>query len=232
MPCTQNIISKLKLSVPVGLLPDIPVDYNPGHHPIDSHGENAIFTSQSTANSMEFGFDLGSASGFDLDFENMDVDTSGPGFGSTYLDVSAVTFDYEKAFMQAALSIGIQENRSDSDNFQADSDTGSSQLVLPPSSYPSESHLNVNNMSSIQVGTTSAGLSESSLPVVPSPYTSGVPVPSAPPLPVSEPDDVHAHHQPTKRKKVAEVNAAHILPEGLQRIRTKSAKAAAALSSG
>jgi hypothetical protein len=204
-----------KLSVPVGpsLFPDMPVDYDHGHHPmIDS--ANA---SQSMAtNSMEFNF--GSESGFNFDFnefdftntdnfdfENMDVDALGLG----NLDVA--TFDYKQAFTEAALSIGVQENRSD--NFPADS----SRLILPPGPYPY--HPNVNTMSTIG---TSAGLSS---PVLSS--TSGVL--SAPTLP--EPDGIYAHHRPTKRKKVDEVNAAHILPEGLQRSRTKSAKAVAALGS-
>jgi len=51
---------------------------------------------------------------------------------------------------------------------------------------------------------------------------------NAPTLPKS--DMVH-DYRPMKRKKVDEVDAAHILPEGLQRRRTKSAKAAAALES-
>jgi hypothetical protein len=70
---------------------------------------------------------------------------------------------------------------------------------------------------------TPAGLSSSS------PVLSSTSVLSVPTLP--EPDGIHAHNRPTKRKKVDEVNAAHILPEGLQRTRTKSAKAAAAQES-
>jgi hypothetical protein len=42
--------------------------------------------------------------------------------------------------------------------------------------------------------------------------------------------ELHAY-QPMKHKKVDEVDAAHILPEGLQHCQTKSAKAAAALES-
>jgi len=51
---------------------------------------------------------------------------------------------------------------------------------------------------------------------------------NTPTLPKS--DMVHVY-QPMKRKKVDEVDAAHILPEGLQRRQTKSAKAAATLES-
>ena len=195
------------LFVLVGLFPDMPVDYDHGHPPIDS--PNITFPAQSMANSTEFGFDF-DFNEFDFtnmdnfDFENMDVDA----LGLDSLDVST-TIDYEHAFMEAALSIAVQENRSD--YFQADS----SQLVLPP--YPS--HPNTDTISSIG---TSAGLSS---PVLSS--TSGVL--SAPTLP--EPDGIHAHRRRTKRRKVDEVDAAHILPEGLQRSRTKSAKATAALES-
>ena len=197
-----------KLSVLVGLFPNMPVDDGHGHHPNDS--ASTTFPSQSMANSMDFGFGFGS--GFDLDFnefdftnmnnldfENMDVDALGLGD----LDVSA-TFNYKQAFMEAAL--GVQENTR-SDGFQADS----SQLVLPP--YPS--HPNVDTMSSIG---TSTGLS--------SPVLSSTSAPTVP-----KPDGIHAHRRPTKRKKYDEVNATHILPEGLQRSRTKSAKATAALES-
>ena len=190
----------------------MPVVYDHSHPPtVDS--PNTTFTTQSMANSTELGLDFGS--GFDFDFnefnftnlddfdlENMDVDA----LGLEDLDISA-TIDYEQAFMEAALSIGMQENRSD--YFQADS----SQLVLPP--YPSDP--NIDTMSSIDI---SAGLSS---PVLSSTSCAL----SAPTLP--EPDGIHARRWPTKRRKVDEVNTAHILPEGLQRSRTKSAKATAAL---
>ena len=174
----------------------MPVDYDHGDPPINS--PNTTFPTQSMGNSTEFGFDFGSDFNFDFnefdfdnfDFENMDVNALGLG----NLDVST-TIDYEQAFMEASLSIGVQENRFD--YFQADS----SQLVLPP--YPS--HPNVDTMLSIG---TSGGLSS---PVLSS--TSGVL--SAPTLP--EPNGIHAHRRRTKRRKVDEVNAAHILPDGLQR---------------
>ena len=41
--------------------------------------------------------------------------------------------------------------------------------------------------------------------------------------PSQTPGWCHAHHRPTKRKKIDEVNTAHILPEGLQWSWTKSA---------
>jgi hypothetical protein len=183
---------------------------------------------------MEFdpGFDFGS--GFDdfdinefnfthmdnFDFANTDIQVDALGSGN--LEIGA-KFDYKKAFMEAALSIGGQENMSD--NFQADSSGSESHrdVVLPP--YPS--HPNIDTMSESSIGAT-AGRSS---PILSSESTKGVTVPSAPTLPESDGIQVHAHRRPTKRKKVEEVNAAHILPEGLQRIRTKSAKATAALES-
>jgi hypothetical protein len=192
----------------------MPVDYNHGHHPIDS-----TFPSESMANStgMEFGFNFGSESGFNLDFnefdfENMDVMVASDGLGAP--------LGSNPVFMEAALSIGAQENTR-SDNFPADS--SEALHVLPP--YPS--HPNVDTMSSTGMISTSAGFT-SPVPSSTGPRTS---VLNAPTLP--EPDGIHAHtgNRPTKRKKVDEVNAAHILPEGLQRSRTKSVKAAAAQES-
>ena len=63
----------------------------------------------------------------------------------------------------------------------------------------------------------------------PSGSTSTTSMLNVPTLPKS--NVVHSHQRPTKRKKIDEVDATHILPEGLQRSRTKSAKAAAALES-
>ena len=77
--------------------------------------------------------------------------------------------------------------------------------------------------SSIQVST-SAGPSY----LAPS-STSGVLSLSTPTIP--ELDGIHSHRRPTKRKKIDEVNAADILPDGLQRSHTKSLKATAALES-
>jgi hypothetical protein len=68
---------------------------------------------------VEFGFDFGGAS-FDFDFnnstdldnynfENMDVDDA-LGMDNLDSDVSGcATFDYEQAFVEAAISIGIQD---------------------------------------------------------------------------------------------------------------------------
>ena len=95
----------------------MPVVYDHSHRPT-VNSPNATFPTQSMANSTELGLNFGS--GFDFDFENMDLDA----LELENLDVSA-TIDYEQAFMGATLSIGIQENRSG--YFQADS----SQLVLP-----------------------------------------------------------------------------------------------------
>jgi hypothetical protein len=200
-----------KLSVPVGLFPDMPVDYDhhDGNHPIDS--ANATFSSHSMANSMDSEF----ASGFNFGSNEFDFANTDTNFDFEKMDSlglgnpdAGATFNYEQAFMEAAISIGVQENKLN--NFQA----GSSQLVL--ALYPSPLSIDSDTI------LTSADLSSPALS-----STSGVL--SAPTLP--EPDDIHAHHRPTKRKKVNEVNAAHILPEGLQRSRTKSAKAAAALES-
>ena len=193
----------------------LPVSYDHGNHPVD--GANATFPSHSAANTMNSGFTTG-GSGFnfgsnEFDFKNMDtgdfdfenVDSLGLGnLGAS------TTFNYERAFMEAAISIGGQEN------VQA----GSSQLVLAHPGHPSRLSVDSNTILPVQVGT--ACLSSPDLS-----STSGVLI--APTLP--EPNDILAHHRPTKRKKVDEVNEAHILPEGLQRSRTKSAKAAAALES-
>ena len=189
----------------------LPVSYDHGNHPVD--GANATFPSHSAANrdSMDSGF----ASGFnfgsnEFDFKNMNTDfdfKNMDSLGRGNLDASA-TFNYEQAFMEAAISIGVQ------DNFQA----GNSQLVL---AHPSHLSIDSNTILPIQVGT--ACLSSPDLS-----STSGVL--SAPTLPEPDSDDI-LHNRPTKRKKVDEVNAVHILPEGLRRNRTKSAKAVAALES-
>lgn len=199
-----------KLSVPDALFL-VPVEHD--HHPcsIDSTVTNTTsgFSSPSTGNSMNFGFDYDSG----FDFGNMDIYAGGV---NPSPDVSA-TFDYEQAFTEAALSIGhgvqvLQENRSET--LQLDGE--GSQPELPPDpSHP--------NVDAIQVATvTSAG---PSIPVLSS--TSG----GLGALALPEPDGIHAHCRPIKRKKVDEVNAAHILPEGLQRSRKKSAKASAARES-
>ena len=127
--------------VDLPVFPDMPgpVDYNHGlnWNPID-----ASFPSQSMAsNSKELGFEFSSAeSGFNFDFENMDINALS--WGNLDHDVRT-TFNYEQAFMEAALLIGVQENRSNSDIFQADG----SQLALPLAPYPS--HPNIDTMLSI-----------------------------------------------------------------------------------
>ena len=200
----------------------MPVDYDHGNHSID--GANATFPSHSAAtNSMDSGFASGLNFGSnEFDFKNMDTDLDLENIDSlglgTNLDAST-TFNYEQAFMEAAISIGVQENKLD--DFQAGSGS-ESQLVLPHN--PSRLSIDSESNTIPSIGT--AGLS-SPVPIPSSTSASGVL--SAPTLP--EPDGIHAHHRPTKRKKVNEVNAAHILPEGHQRSRTKSARAAAALDS-
>ena len=80
-----------------------PVDYNHGlnWNPIDTS-----FPSQSMANSTEFGFKFSSAeSGFNFDFENMDINALA--LGNLDHNVSTI-FNYEQAFMEAALLIGVQ----------------------------------------------------------------------------------------------------------------------------
>ena len=97
--------TKLKLSVPVGLFPDMAVDYDHGHHPIDSAKFGFNFGSES--GSVGFNFDFNAFDFNNFDFENMmDVNVS-------------ATFDYKQAFMEAALSIDVEENMSN--NFPADS---------------------------------------------------------------------------------------------------------------
>jgi hypothetical protein len=86
---------------------------------------------------------------------------------------------------------------------------------------PQSSHLDANMILSLNPSTNHS-----------SPYpTSNTSMSNAGPTPLkSDSDMVHAH-QPTKHKKVDEVNAAHILPKCLQCCQTKSVKAAAALTS-
>ena len=212
----------------------------------DGYG-NSLPLQQSTSSSFEFGSSFSTGSNLDFnnqnmagldsfDFEEMDVDVLGMGTQG----VSA-EFDYEQAFVEAALSIGIHPEENRSVTFQGDGptcpsypnlDTISStsgmlnaptlpeagvdgfepQLLVPsspPTSYP-----NIDRLDTVPVTVTMSSIG-------------GPGVLSAPILP--EPDSIH--RRPTKRKKVNEVNSAHILPEGLQRSRTKSAKAAAALES-
>jgi hypothetical protein len=260
LPCTQNWIHQLSVPVG-GLFPDMahghhPIDGAKTTFPFQSMMEFG-FNFGSESGSSGFNLDFNS---FDRDFDAFDFTNSDNfdfGLGNMDVDGSA-TFDYKHAFMEAAVSaMGVQENASASDNFPANS----SQLASPPypshpnvdtmssigtstglsSPVPSstsgsgglsaptlpvpDDHPNVDTMSSIY---TSTGLSS---PVPSSP--GGLSAPTLPLIPVPDhPDDILArHHRPTKRKKVDEVNTAHILPEGIQRSRTRSAKAVAALES-
>ena len=98
---------KLWLCVLVDLpvFPDMPrpVDYN---HGLNWNSIDTSFPSQSMANSTEFGFEFNSAkSGFNFDFENMDINALA--LGNLDHNVSTI-FNYEQAFMEAALLIGVQ----------------------------------------------------------------------------------------------------------------------------
>ena len=212
LPCIQIAFAKTPPDMPVQ------VNYDNFHHSIDSATGNATYFSQSMANGCLNGIGLSVGTGFNYDFENMDVNALG--MGTTNLDVGT-TFDYKQAFVEAALSIGIQpeentNNRPDNFLTRSQGDGFPSHPKIP----------NIDTMSELSINTLAvmAGLFS---PVLSS--TSGVlsATGSAPTVP--ELDGVHAHHpgRPTKRKKVNEVNAAYILPEGHQRRRTKSAKAAA-----
>jgi hypothetical protein len=202
----------------------MPVDFDHHPGPIQVDGANATFPSDLShsmaANTgdiefglIEFGLNFQVGSEFESGFNDLNFDFNEFEFlqNTDNFDFENVgaTFGYKQGFMEAALLIGVEENRSN--NFPADN----TRLVLSPYS----SHPNVN--------TTSAGLSSPDLS-----STTGSGMLSAPTGPtLQEPDGLHAHNRPTKRKKVNEVNAAHILPEGLQRSRTKSAKAAATMES-
>ena len=181
-------------------MPVMPVTYSDDQRPLDS--ADTTLHSQSMAYSMAFQEN----SGFDIDF---DFD----GFDFTNMDDfdfgNMDAIDYEKALMEAALSVGMDKNRTDS--FPMDS----SPLVLPP--YPSQPDDN-NAVMSIgrSLGRSSPIATATNSPII---------------VPTSlEPNDAPARHRPTKRRKKAnEVSEADILPEGLQRSRTMSTKAAAAL---
>ncbi|KIJ93662.1 hypothetical protein K443DRAFT_134976 [Laccaria amethystina LaAM-08-1] len=197
------------MSIQVDLFADMPVTYSNDHHPFDS--ADTTLHSQSPAYSVAFQensgfdvnfnfdgfnftpmdyFDLGNADTNSLEFNNLNVNT---------------TFNYEQAFMEAALSVGMDKNRTDSD---------SSPLVLSP--YPP------------QPDDANTVVSTGSSPGRYSPIATSTNSPLIVPTPPG-PNNTPAHRRPTKRKKANEVNEAHILPEGLQRSRTMSAKAAAAL---
>jgi len=187
----------------------VPVTYSNGHHPFDS--ADTTLHSQSTAYSVAFQENSGFDVNFDFDgfdFTHMDyfdlgnTDTNSLEFNNLNVDT---TFNYEQAFMEAALSVGMDKNRTDSD---------SSPLVLPP--YPP------------QPDDANTVMSTGSSPGRSSPIATSTNSPLIVPTPPG-PNDAPAHRRPMKRKKANEVNEAHILPEGLQRSRTMSVKAAAAL---
>ena len=178
----------------------MPVTYSDDQRPLDS--ADTTLHSQSMAYSVAFQEN----SGFDIDFDFDEFDfTNMDDFDLGNMDA----IDYEKAFMEAALSVGMDKNRTDS--FPMDS----SPLVLPP--YPSQP--DDNNA----VVSTGRSLGRSS------PIATATNSPIIVPTPL-EPNDAATRHRPTKRRKKAnEVSEADILPEGLQRSRTMSTKAAAAL---
>jgi len=177
----------------------MPVTYSDDYRPLDS--ADTTLHSQSMTYSMAFQEN----SGFDI---NLDFD----GFNFTNMDYfdfgNMDAINYEQAFMEAALSVGMDKNGTDS--FQLDG----SLLVFPP--YPS------------QPDDANAVVSTGSSPGQSSPIATSTNSPIIVPTPPG-PNTAPAHHQPAKRKKANEVNKAHILPEGLQRSRIMSAKAAAAL---
>ena len=165
----------------------MPVTYNDDQHPLDI--ADTTLHSQSMAYSMAFQENSGFDVNFDFDgfnFTNMD-----------YFDLGNTdAIDYEKAFMEAALSVGMDENRTD--GFPLDS----SPLVWPP--YPSQPDDNNTVMSTGRsLGCSSPIATSTSSPII-------VPTPL-------EPNDAPARRRPTKRRKKAnEVSEANILPEGLQ----------------
>ena len=109
---------------PVDLFPEIPVTYSDDQRPLDS--ADTTLHSQSMAYSVVFQEN----SGFDIDFDFDEFDfTNMDDFDLGNMDA----IDYEKAFMEAALSVGMDKNGTDS--FPMDS----SPLVLPP--YTSSYHL-------------------------------------------------------------------------------------------